>query len=203
MTPESVKRYPLEWPLGWKRTTYRQWPRFKRNGANINVEGASRRLEGELQKLGAVDPVLSTNVKVNMRGFPHGSEQPNDPGVAVYFRFNKRPTVLACDKYTSVAGNIAAIAAHVEALRAIDRHGVGTIEQALAGYKALPADSAADWRSVFGLKPNDTCSMKLIDSAYKVLARQYHPDVTKDDGAKMAWLNRAREYAHQELGDRS
>jgi len=36
-----------------------------------------------------------------------------------------------------VSDNIAAIAAHIEALRAQERYGVGTIEQAFAGYSAL------------------------------------------------------------------
>jgi hypothetical protein len=202
---DSVKRFPLEWPLGWRRTPYsaKRHGQFRKERRPINVEQATRRLEDELDRLGATDPVLSTNVTLNLRGIPRGDTNPSDPGVAVYFRFKKKPTVLACDTFYTVAANIAAIAAHVEALRAIERYGVGTIEQALAGYKALPADSAADWRRVFFTAPfPPTYTVEAVNSAYKQLARVKHPDVTKDDGAAMAHLNRARDYAIAELEGR-
>jgi hypothetical protein len=197
--PESVKRYPLEWPLGWKRTRVRRHGKFTSDRRHVNVEFATRRLEEQLDKLRAKDAVLSTNVTLNLRGIPRGNENPTDPGVAVYFRFNKKPTVLACDTFYTVADNIAAIAAHVDALRRIERYGVGTIEQALAGYKALPADTAADWRAVFGLTGTGTVTADAVNESYRALARVKHPDVTHDDGAAMAHLNRARDYALAEL----
>ena len=51
------------------------------------------------------------------------------------------------------------------------------IEQALAGYKALPADTAADWRKVFGFPANSRPTLDQVDSAYKAAARLKHPDV--------------------------
>lgn len=144
--------------------------------------------------------MLSTNVSLNMRGIPRGAERPFDPGVAVYFMFKGRATVLACDSFYTVADNIAALAAHVEALRRIERYGVGTIEQALGGYKALPADTAADWRSVFGLSAGATAAD--VDKVFKAQARVKHPDILNDDGAAMAHLNRARDYALAELEGR-
>ena len=165
---------------------------------HVNTVKATDRLEEEVKRIGGKDPVLSTNVTLNMRGVPRGDENPSDSGVALYFLFKKKPTVLACDSYYRVADNIAAIAAHIEALRRIERYGVGTIEQALAGYRALPADTAADWRAVFGLTGSVTVDQ--VDAAYKALAREKHPDVTHDDGAAMAHLNRARDYALAELG---
>jgi hypothetical protein len=194
----SVPRYPLEWPLGWKRARYRRSGTFKKDGAAINVEQATRRLEREMDRLGAKNAVLSTNVTLRLDGRPRGDERPNDPGVALYFTFKARATVLACDSYFKVADNIAAIAAHIDALRAIDRYGVGTIEQALAGYKALPADTAADWRAVFGFAKNSRPTLDQVDSAYKALARQKHPDAGGTD-VEMAHLNRARDYANSEL----
>lgn len=199
----SIPRFPLEWPLGWKRTQYgrRRHGIFKAEKRAINVEKATKRLEEELDRLGAKDPVLSTNVSLNLRGIPRGDERPNDPGVALYFSFKGKATVLACDTFYTVADNIAAIAAHIDALRRIDRYGVGSLEQALAGYKALPADTAADWRAVFGL-PAGMVSFDAISTAYHQLAREKHPDVTRDDGAAMAHLNRARDYAIAELEGR-
>jgi len=208
---ESVKRYPLEWPMGWKRCRSRRHGAFsmtredhrpdrivKRTTA-VNVEVATERLEKQLDMLGATEPVLSTNVSLNLRGIPRGDENPgDDPGAAVYFKFKGRATVLACDTFFRVADNIAALAAHIDALRRVDRYGVGTIEQALAGYKALPADTAADWRKVFGFTSDSRPTLDQLDSAYKARAREKHPDLGGTD-IEMAHVNRARDYALQEL----
>jgi hypothetical protein len=116
----------------------------------------------------------------------------------VYFSYKGKATVLACDTYFRVADNIAALAAHLDALRAIERYGVGSLEQALAGYKALPADSAADWRAVFGFAKTSAPSLDDVDKAFKAAARTKHPDAGGSD-IEMAHLNRARDYALQEL----
>lgn len=210
--PETISHFPLEWPLGWKRCRVRRHGQFKtvtsetgpagirKRGRPISMQDATRRLEIELDKLGVVESTLSTNVRLTLSGRPRGDENPGDPGAAIYFVYKKKPTVLACDTYWRLPDNIAALAAHLEALRAIDRYGVGTIEQALAGYKALPADTAADWRSVFGLPREGYVTKDQVQTAYLSLAKLRHPDYVHDDGAAMAHLNRARDYALQELG---
>jgi hypothetical protein len=212
MRDEAITRYPLEWPLGWKRTRSRRSADFRmtREGrpapdgkttkyaTQVNMAVATERLERQLDALGAKNPTLSTNVSLTMSGRPRGDENPSDPGAAVYFMFKGKATVLACDSYFRVADNIAALAAHIDALRRIERYGVGTIEQALAGYKALPADTAADWRMVlFGVKD---CRVGIDDvqAAYRSRAREVHPDTGGSDEA-MAQLNRARDYALEEL----
>jgi hypothetical protein len=77
---DSIKRYPLEWPMGWKRSTSRvRAPFSMKDGSmtrDLNVEGATKRLENELDRLSAKDPVLSTNVSLNLRGIPRGDERP-------------------------------------------------------------------------------------------------------------------------------
>lgn len=205
---ETAQRYPLAWPMGWKRTRLRRRGHFKSGKSatgyrsDIGVPAAVSRLVKELDRLG-VDPgdvVLSTNLRVRIDGtVVANAGEPHDPGAAVYFRYKKRATVFACDAYYRVADNIAAIAAHIEALRAIERHGVGTIEQAMAGYRSLPADTAADWRSVFGFPAGQRVSAAELDSAFKERARSAHPDKGGSDAA-MAHVNRAREFALQEIG---
>ncbi len=197
---EYVKRYPLEWPLGWKRTrpSARRPGRFKNEGKWITVVAATARLERECERLKARNTVLSTNVSLRLDGRPRSDEKPSDPGAAIYFSFRGKATVLACDTYTEVSDNIAALAAHLDALRAIERYGVGTIEQALAGYKALPADSAADWRAVFGFASDARPTPDQVDQKYKEWAKQKHPDLGGTD-VEMAHLNRARDYALMEL----
>jgi hypothetical protein len=200
MHDESVKRYPLEWPVGWTRTraSARRLGRFKSGGTWITVIAATQRLEHELDRLHAKNPTLSTNVSLRLDGRPRGDERPADPGAAIYFSFRGKATVLACDTYHGVGDNIAALAAHLEALRAIERYGVGTIEQALAGYKALPVDTAANWRAVLGFGASSTPSLDDVDKAFKAAARTKHPDAGGTD-VEMAHLNRARDYALLEL----
>lgn len=198
MNPESVKRFPLEWPMGWKRSRARRHGKFRSGGQWISIARATERLEHELDKLGAKNVTLSTNVSLRLDGRPRSDENPADPGAAIYFSFKGKATVLACDTYHQVGDNIAALAAHIEALRAIERYGVGTIEQALAGYKALPADSAADWRAVFGFPADSSPSVDQVDKAYKAAAKERHPDVGGTE-IEMSHLNRARDYALMEL----
>jgi hypothetical protein len=195
---DSVKRWPLEWPIGWARTKRRVDAPFRHDKQRLTVIVATSRLENELERLGARDPVLSTNVSLRLDGRPRSDENPTDPGVAAYFSFRGKATVLACDRYVRVADNIAAIAAHIDALRRVERYGVGTIEQALAGYKALPADSAADWRAVFGFGAGSRPTVDQLDTAYKAAARVRHPDHGGTD-VEMAHVNRARDYALMEL----
>lgn len=202
----TVSHYPLEWPLGWRRSRGRRTGMFRKEKRAISVEDATRRLERELEKLKVTNETLSTNLRLNLRGFPRGDENPGDPGAAIYFSYKGKATVLACDTYFRVADNIAALAAHLEALRAIERYGVGTIEQALAGYKALPADTAADWRSALAVPPEfDRWSraqqIDVVQKLYHDAARRKHPDAGGSD-VEMAWLNRARDYALQELEGR-
>lgn len=211
---EAIPRYPLAWPIGWRRTPYgkRRSGSFRetietrsatdsavvKRSKPASMATAVERLEAQLDKLGAKDPTLSTNVKLNLRGIPYGNEQPSDPGVAVYFTFKGKATVLACDTYFTVADNVAAIAAHVDALRRIDRYGVGSLEQALAGYKALPADSAANWRQVFGFEPDTHVTAEQVQSAYRERAKLAHPDKGGTE-EMMMHVNRARDFALAEV----
>ena len=198
--PKAIPRHPLAWPAGWVRKThYQRKPgQFTQSRGPLTVFAAVQRLQAELDRLGAKNAVLSFGVRARLDGYPRSGEpEPADPGVAVYFGFNGKATVFACDSYTKVAQNIAAIAAHVDALRRIQRYGVGSIEQAIAGYKALPADTAADWRTVLELGARPLAED--VERAYKHLARRRHPDA---GGSEEGWyqLQRAYEFAKQELG---
>ncbi len=200
---DSIKRFPLEWPVGWKRTAYNRrldasFGTKRTTDGRLSVMLATERLEAELDRLGAKNPVLSTNVSLRLDGRPRSDENPSDPGAAVYFSFKGKATVLAADRFRRVADNIAAIAGHIEALRRVDRYGVGTMEQALAGYKALPADTAANWRAVFGFPADSTPTLDQVDTAYKAAAKVKHPDVGGTE-IEMAHVNRARDYALMEL----
>ncbi len=199
MTHETATRYPLSWPAGWQRTPgfKRRHSQFTKGGSAISLFNAIDRLQGELDRLGARESILSTNVRTKLNGLPYSNEpEPTDRGVAVYFKLKGKDRCLACDAFTTVAGNVAALAAHIDAIRRIDRYGVGTIDQAFAGYTALPAP-AADWRSTFGLV--NGASLDDVERKYREMARTAHPDAGGND-ADMARLNVAIESARAELG---
>lgn len=184
----NQQSYPLTWPEGWPRTApvNRQASRFwsKRDcgeytiGKAKSMTDACDFLQGELNRLGVSKEVLSTNVARKVDGQPYSNRAaPSDPGAAVYFELNGKPTSLACDKWTRVEDNIWAIAKHIEALRGQERWGVGSIERAFTGYQALPAvgeSEASTWWQTLGVTVN--ASEEQVKHAYRVLVNKHHPD---------------------------
>lgn len=165
--PDAPSAYPLAWPTGRPRAKIRQPWRFgttKRSAVResdplghkkdkpVTLAEARRRLAAELDRLSARSPILSSNVELRLDGEPRsGRPEPRDPGVAVYFQHDGKPIVLACDTFTDVAQNIAAIASHIEATRRIKRYGVATMAQMFTGFLALPAPMIVDdWRAALG-----------------------------------------------------
>jgi hypothetical protein len=195
----EATRFPLSWPLGWPRVSERVPSRFTSQRRDITIHGAIQRLEAELERLGATDAMLSSNLKLSLGGVPFsGQAEPKDAAVAIYFKLKGHDRVLACDRYTSASGNIAAIAAHIDALRRIERYGVGTIEQAFAGYAALPPpsdDNRPPWRTILGFKPNGPVTVDDVRVNYRALAKQ-----AINDDMRLQVLNLARDQALRDLG---
>lgn len=212
----ETTRYPLSWPTGWPRTD-----RYKRQRASfarsqkaydtntqqtvyagkksLTVFDAIKRLSGELGRLGAVNEILSTNVETRLDGLPRSNQsEPSDPGAAVYFKLKGKDIALACDKWSRVADNIAALAQHIDALRRIDRYGVGRLEQAFAGYAALPSRGST-WRTTLGFAPDQSVSRAQIDAAFRERSRTAHPDVQGGSHDAMASLSAAKIEALQEV----
>lgn len=141
--------------------------------------------------LGGTELIISTNVPLRRDGMISGHRATIwDPGVAVYFTYQKRPMCFACDRWDEVGDNLRAIAKTIEALRGIARWGTGDmIQQAFTGFTALPVPES--WWQVLGLKgPNVTEAE--IKSAYRRLISEHHPD-TGGDTDKAARINRARD----------
>ena len=201
---ETITRYPLHWPATWPRHEFRHRANFGTKQAGefkraLTVSNATERLAREAHRLHARDEVLSTNLRLRLDGGPRSDQSaPSDPGVAFYFTLKGKPRVLACDRWHTVADNIAAIAAHIAAIRAVDRYGVGSLDQAFAGYTALPP-TGRDWSIVLNVPPTATADE--IERAFRDLARRAHPDVGGSDH-DMARLNHARDEALRDVGAR-
>src|SRR5262245_18103749 len=130
---QDITGYPLQWPVGWRRTApdRRRWSQFRSGTARVTMTDALDRVQTEFARWGIHDVVISSNVQVRLDGRIRADQaRPSDPGVAIYFRLRAggRPKVFACDKWFTVEENLAAIAGHIHALRAVERYGVGETE---------------------------------------------------------------------------
>ena len=202
--------YPLKWPANRPRMhpMKRRAAKFKQDSGTkphrdmrpLTVAEAIARLDTELDRTGARYLVVTSNVELRLNGLPRsGMPEPADPGVAVYFVLGKELHCLPCDTYNRIADNIAAVAAHVEATRAIERHGVATVAEMFAGFKLLTSpDRQRPWREVLELHNRDLIRPDDVRQAYQRLAFARHPDHGGSD-AMMAELNRARDDARREL----
>lgn len=192
----TIPAYPLQWPAGWKRTEahHRTRARFGKQRtvrsshtdysykqrSEVTIAQATSRVLEELRRMG-VDPdglVISMDLLLRLDGLPRsGQRDPNDPGVAVYWvdRYDsaRPPRCMAIDRYDRIADNLAAVAATLDAMRAIERHGGAEIlDRAFTGFVALPAPGGMDWRLVLG-EDNP-------EHMYRVLRSRHHPDRNGD-----------------------
>lgn len=204
----SATAYPLDWPVGWKRTAQRGKAKFlgkvgKYEGPpgqgqyvspeRITIGQAVDRVLAELRRFGVSSEkiVISTNLRLRQDGLPISKQaNPTDPGAAVYWIKGKdEQRCMAIDRYDRIADNLAAIAATLEAMRAIERHGGAAIlDRAFVGFKALAAPEQPF--QVLGIGAN--ASKDEIDRAYKRLAAEHHPDRGGDEH-HMARINAARD----------
>lgn len=206
---KTQQAFPLSWPASWKRTDFRRVAPFhkigpSRNRRQVSMNEATIEIYRELKLIGVGDynVVISTNVELRNDGLPYSNRaRPSDPGAAVYFKLKGKDCVLACDKWDRVEDNLTAIAKHVEALRGQERWGVGSVEQAFAGYTALPApgDSGTDWRDVLGVDDSGPRAFEFARDRYRDLAKAAHPD-NGGSHARMVVLNNAWDAARRHFG---
>lgn len=211
MTDEPISAYPLQWPAGWRRTSaeLRTRARFSRKETgygrhydgstykyqqtkDLTVSQAMDRVLASLERMGLFrdDIVISTNLQTRLDGLPRSNQrQPLDPGVAVFWRKRKETRCMAIDRYDRVQDNLAAIAATLEAMRAIERHGGAEIlDRAFTGFTALPQPE--QWFEVLGVSAHATDEQ--IETAFRTLAMKHHPDRGGAAG-EMARINAARD----------
>jgi hypothetical protein len=193
---EPITAFPLCWPAGWKRAKSRARADFgkekqssytvgdktyvSRRRERLTVNEGVGRLLATLKRMGVPDynVIVSTNVRTRLDGLPYSNQsEPSDPGVAVYWKRYGQQKCMAVDRYDKVADNLAAIAATLEAMRAIDRHGGAEIlERAFLGFQQLPPPFAGQrpWKDVLEL--NGDATIEKAEERYRDLAKKYHPD---------------------------
>lgn len=129
-----------------------------------------------------------TTADLRRDGMLRAHARPSQPGVAISFTGKHGALTYPCDTYDHWQANVRAIALSLEALRAVDRHGVGGHGEQYAGWKAIGSGSAnhfataaaaVAWLRNFvqgreGIAPADT------RSALRRASRLAHPDVGGD-----------------------
>lgn len=194
--PQIEFAYPVAWPTGRKKEGGHRQALWKSGGSRLNFDQAVRRLREQVSLITkpgrpwrVLEMTLSTNFQLRVDGRPRRDRgRPLDQAVAFFFELDGEPHVLACDRYDRVEDNIAAIAAHIEALRGQERWGVADMKQAFAGHVALPAPE--QWWQILGV--SQSASSEEIDDAYRSKMRDAHPDRGGSEAAAQR-LNWARE----------
>lgn len=192
MTP-----YPLAWPEAIPR-----WSGARQPGAfKTTLYRAMENVKDSLRRFGAdsgksvSDVIVSSNVTL-------GAENPKDPGVAIWFRWDGLSICIPVDRYSKVEANVQAIHHIIEARRVELRHGtLALVRATFTGFTAaLPAPPAKrPWREVLGFGALDPANRDWIDDAYRKLAKERHPDKPGGSADAMAELNRARAEAIKEI----
>lgn len=175
---------------------YSEKAQRKSGGSQLNFDQAVGRLREQVsaitrpgQNWRARELTLSTNFELRVDGRPRRDRsRPADQAVAFYFELDDEPLLLACDRFDRIEDNIAAIAAHIDALRGQERWGVADLKQAFAGHVALPAPEK--WWQVLGVSQH--ASAEEVDRAWRDKMQAAHPDRAGGSEAAAQRLNWAR-----------
>lgn len=188
---------PLQWPAGWKRISrdQRTTARFGKAsrsggfggyqaGRSLTIAEAVDRVRAELSRMRVRDDdlVINSDLKLRLDGLPMSNQrEPEDPGVVVYWRDNGSMRCMAIDRYDRVADNLAAIAATLDAMRAIERHGGAEIlNRAFTGFAAIEHQVTEQWHDVLQVSPQ--ASTDDVRLAYRRLRSAFHPDNAMNSG---------------------
>ncbi|MDE3115786.1 MAG: hypothetical protein KGL26_09330 [Pseudomonadota bacterium] len=193
-----------EFPLCWPEAKPRAAKRVEGNsyGWNATLAAAHQKVEDEMRRIGARGFVVSMSPR-------HKFGSP-DPGVAVWWMTKpsgetpSRLRVLACDQFAKAEVNLYAIGLTLDRMRALERYGAYTLEQALEGARpALPPPEGMemlDWRQVLGIAlpvgVDKADMLAIVNARYRRAAAD-----AAGDEAELRRLNLAIEAARKELGN--
>ncbi|PWJ93596.1 hypothetical protein C8D77_101275 [Mesorhizobium loti] len=191
----DAQAFPLTWPDTMPRTPNKVASKFKTelSAALKNVRSSLGLFSGDSGK--KVDNlVISSNVTL-------GVERPADPGVAVWFVWDGMQVCIAVDRYAKVEDNLQAIHHIVEARRTEMRHGgLHIVRATFRGFTALPAPKRRSWREIFKVDGTLPTTAAGLESRYRSLAKERHPDSPGGSHDAMTELNQAKSEALKEIG---
>lgn len=190
----TIQAYPLQWPQQFPRAGKKDASRF-----NTTLPAALRKVQDSL-RLFAKDSGKVLGSVVISSNYSLGTENPADPGVAVYFMWDGLHVCIPVDRYPKIADNLTAIHHVIEARRVELRHGtLALVRASFSGFAALPPpEPGKSWRAVLGIRAASVITKDDVQAAYRRLASLRHPDVGGTDD-QMAELNAARDAALREV----
>lgn len=170
----SAEAFPLNWPPGWPRHKGSRESDVRFKGPTFRWDRVYHGLVAEIKKIGGSQIVVSTNQPIRNDGAPYAQQRNiDDVGVAVYFMRNKRPMVMAQDRFWSIVGNMRSLTISIEGLRQMERHGGATMmERAFDGFLALPPPRGNEWWQVLGVSA--TATFDEIQIAFRRKAKEHH-----------------------------
>lgn len=179
--------YPLQWLPQQKRTKNQQRARF----GNHSASKAGKFLIDELERLGAKQCLITSNLMVkNDGGFYARQGKIEDAGIVVYFQLKGKSKAMACDKWDLPEHNIWALYKSIEAIRGLERWGGSDFLDGLfTGFTALP--SPDDITIGIPLYFNDCENYSYTQKRYYQLAKELHPDC---GGSEKEFLEMKRQF---------
>lgn len=132
-------------------------------------------LERELEKLGARSAVIElalTEREIRLDGWPRAEARPSHPGVVISFESKHGPLRYGTDAFPHWQANVRAVALGLEALRKVDRYGIGKRGEQYQGWRQLTA----------GPVMTQEDAEKLLDEygGEKKALKATHPDTRKE-----------------------
>ena len=178
-------RTPLSWPRAVPRTPAGERRRAAYGkqaphggGEPLTLAQAVERLSPQVARLARQRGMLALDA------LPDAPTPPRDPGAVLAFGTAGATFLIPCDTWDRAADNVAALAAHLEAVRAASEHGVASPAALLESFRvaARPdapraepaAPPAPNWARVLGVAPD--AEPAVVRAAYRALAKRYHPD---------------------------
>ncbi|WP_276258100.1 J domain-containing protein [Haloglomus litoreum] len=168
----------LDWPAGFERTPPAERTRYP-HGFRVSQTEAFDSILEQLDQMDAVNPRVETAAPHTQRHphRPYQDREPEDPGVVVYCDLDGEGRAFPCDRWTTLRDNARAIAKYLEAKRALDRYGVGTVgsefeTQALPGDE--PVATGPPPHEVLGVAPDAPESV--VKGAARARKKETHPD---------------------------
>lgn len=129
-------------------------------------------LEREIEKLGARQVVVElaiTDAEISVRsGWPLAAARPTHPGVVISFDSKHGPLRYGTDAFPNWQANLRALALALEALRKVERYGVGKRGEQYVGWKQLEAGDPVEVERGRAL---------IADAGgYRQAVKRHHPD---------------------------
>jgi hypothetical protein len=176
----------LEWPDQFDRTPPEQRKPYP-HGFEVSRTKASQSILNQLNKMDGLGNVkLETGAEHQTRNphLPYADSTADDPGVVVHYERHGEQYCIPCDRWARLRDNARAIALYLKAKRALERYGVGTIEDEFSTHKLPPPDSEQRPMEMRASTPpphevleiSPDASSNVVKMAAKAKKKQNHPD---------------------------